>query len=295
MSSPSQRYASRFFVALAKVLTPLPDRLALRIMFRYIFRRSLNLYDPATFNDWINWSKLQIDWTKKHPYVDKLTAKDIAGSNIGAEYQIPTLWAGEDPNAIPFDSLPVPFIVKTTHASGGNFICHDQNPASFEECRTRMSQALRARHGDYLREKVYSAVRPRIIVEPLLLDEKGQVPLDYKFFVARSKVIMIQVDHDRFGHHTRSFHAPDWKRLDVRLTYPDFEGDPEPPARLAEMVALAQKLSEDFAFVRIDLYCIEDRVYFGEYTFFPGGGFEAFDPPEFEKDLAARLKDRTIR
>jgi hypothetical protein len=139
----------------------------------------------------------------------------------------------------------------------------------------------------------YSKVKPRILVEELLLSD-GQIPKDYKFFVFRGSVGLVQVDQDRFAGHRRNLYTPRWEKLEIEYVYPPGPSDPR-PTKLEEMVAVAERLGDQIDFARVDLYNIGDRVVFGEITAYPEGGYGRFDPPEFDARLGALWQLDTSR
>jgi len=210
--------------------------------------------------------------------VDKLAVRDYVAEQVGAEHLIPLLWSGDDPRKIPFDQLPEQSIAKTTHGSGGNIILrkpHDQ-PGVIRLLDKWLSENFYWR----LREAHYYDVKPRIVVEELISDGFADGPRDYRFWCFNGKIAAIQVDNN--NHSICPFYTPAWEL--TGCTYRKREqSTPAPrPRSLEQMVDIAERLSNPFDFVRIDLYNAHGRIYFGEFTFTPSGGQNKFDPPEWD-------------
>ena len=134
----------------------------------------------------------------------------------------------------------------------------------------------------YGREWIYRDLAPRLIAERFLKDAAGQPPPDFKFFCFEGEPRLVQVDADRFRHHSRSFYSPEWRLQPATMTYPPIAAPVAPPARLEEMLRICRRLSEGLPFVRVDLYDCPERVVFGEMTFLRGRGLEPFDQKEYE-------------
>jgi TupA-like ATPgrasp len=181
--------------------------------------------------------------------------------------------------------------VKATHGSGWNIVVRTApSDEQVEDIRRQLSRWVSQTYDVVAREPHYRYVKPEFVVEPLLL-QNGQPPPDYKFMIARGRVMMIQVEADRFTLHRRSIFTPDWRRLDVEFIYPP-AGDLPRPSRLNEMIALAEKLGADYAWVRVDLYQQADRIYFGEITHVPEGGFLRFTPADFDRAIGDVISGR---
>jgi hypothetical protein len=152
---------------------------------------------------------------------------------------------------------------------------------------------LKIRYEPY-REWAYSRVKPRILVEELLTVE-GDLPFDYKLLVFGGKVGLIWIDQHRFADHRRNLYTPGWEPIDVEFTepyhFPRGAADPR-PANLRELIEIAERLSGGIDFVRVDLYNLPDRVVVGELTVYPEGGWAAFDPPGFNRELGGLWSDQ---
>ena len=181
---------------------------------------------------------------------------------------------------------PLPFVIKTSHASGGNIFVRER--PDWNAIEGRLKTLLRHRHGQVTGELYYLRVPPRVLIEPMI--DGDNLPPDYKFWVVGGKVQFINVDQNREHGHRRVFYTPAWERLTI------YEGksvgvDHPAPRQLAKMIEIAEALGSDFGFVRVDLYEVEGSVYFGELTLTPGAGYGAFTPREIDVALGARWPD----
>ena len=192
---------------------------------------------------------------------------------------------------IDLEGLPDAFVVKVNHDSGGVFVVRDKHSTDFESMRREVNARLALPYvrAVELGEWNYVHIDPRVIVEDYLEDASGNLR-DYKVHCFGGEPVYVQVDADRFEHHTRAFYDLDWNRLDFALGFPRSPTDVDRPTPLESMLQACRELSADFPYVRIDFYCVGDRLYFGEFTFFHGSGVEAFDPDERDFEFGQRLR-----
>lgn len=238
-----------------------PSLLLPRTFTEKCIRRKLRAPDPL-------WTQL----------VDKVTAKPIAAERAGPSVVIDTYQVATDPDAIAFDRLPDQFVVKANHGSGSNLIVRRGETPNRDAIRAACRKWLDTPFGVYTHEPWYHPIRRQIVIERLLEDATHGVPLDFKCFVFHGHVEYIQVDFDRFTRHTRTFYDRDWRRQLWGLQYPAGPNLPK-PSRLPDLIALAETLSGDMDFIRIDLYCVNDRdLYFGEFSICPEAGWGRFWP-----------------
>ena len=277
-------YNSPAFRAIRTALIPVPDRPALAILYRSLYGRRLDWDHPDTLSAWINVQKVK-DCSALARYADKLEAKTIVAETVGVDHVIPTLWSGTDPGAIPFDSLPLPVIIKTTHGSGGNIIVTEPGQPGTGAIVARLRRSLRRRQGAHLRERYYDLIAPRIIIEPLLQDARGQIPDDIKFHVINGRTAYIEVIHDRQTDKSASFYDRNWRRLEVADYFPAHPTGIGVPKHFEHMRRIAERLAAPFTYVRIDLYLTPDGVKFGEFTFMPSAGFGQIRPESVDRRL----------
>ena len=259
----------------------LPSRLHVRLDHLRFHGRLPDLKHPRTFSEKIVFRKLY-DFDLRMPaLIDKIAAKEQMAARFGAGFVIPTLAAFDSEADLDFATLPYPCVVKANHGSDMNVFLHER-PANENRLRQRLRGFLRRSHHASSEEWAYSKVQPRLLVEPLI--EGGNHGLvDYKLHTFGGRVFAIQVDIDRYTDHRRCFFDPNWKKMPFELLYPRSQEQIPPPPNLKEMLQYAEQIGEGFSYVRVDLYEVEGTVKFGEATFYPGAGLEAFDPPEFDE------------
>ncbi|HEX8527417.1 ATP-grasp fold amidoligase family protein [Allosphingosinicella sp.] len=250
-----------------------------------------DLEAPRTFNERIQARKL-IDRDPMLPLLaDKVKVKDFVAKRLGREWLIPTLWNGP---MLPDRPLwPVPFVVKSNHASQQCIFVRDEN-ADWPAIRRRAHRWLRSRYGGILGEWLYSRIEPQILIEPFIGGGRG-LPVDYKFFVFGGRAEFVQVDTDREHGHKRTLFDRSWTRLPAVLNFPNDPGEIAPPASLAEMLDSAETLAADMDFARVDFYEVDGRPLFGEMTFYPGSGLDRFTPPGFDLEFGKRWTEGLSR
>lgn len=249
----------------------------------------LDLRNPKTFNEKIIRLKLDRPYANANQLADKLGVREFVASLVGEQHLVPLIGVFDNVDDINWSALPDKFVAKVTSGSGWNVICRSK--ASFDvgqgadDLRRWMALSYYDFGGDYS----YEGIKPRIVIENLL-EEPGQDDLlDFKVFCFAGVPRLIQVDVDRSTNHTRCFFDCEWRRVSFSTLFPTYPGEVPRPSQLSKMLDLASRLSEGFAFVRVDLYQIQDRVYFGELTFHHGGGFEPFVPPSYDRILGDML------
>lgn len=262
----------------------------LKRKYKAKFKRDLNLDNPKSFNEKLQWLKL---YNRKEEYtrmVDKYAVKEYVSDVIGEKYIIPTLGVWEKFDDIDFDRLPNQFVLKCTHDSGGLVICRNKASLNISKSKKKINKSLKRNFYYLNREWPYKNVKPRIIAEKYLedsYDDNGNGQLtDYKIFCFNgvAKFIMIASDrHSSSGAKTAYFDR-NFKKIDnLRWGHNVNNKAVTKPQKLDEMILLAEKLSHGIPHVRMDFYLINNRIYFGEMTFFDGGGFDVIEP--YEKDL----------
>lgn len=253
-----------------------------------VFRKKLNLDSPQSFNEKLQWLKLNDRHQEYTQMVDKYEAKKYVASIIGEEYIIPTLGVYNSFDEINFDELPNQFVLKCTHNSGGIVICKDKSTLNIEKSRKLMNKWLKVNPFWKNREYPYKNVKPRIIAEQYMEDESGYELKDYKFFCfdGNVKLLFVAADRGVEGEETKfDFFDTEWNHLPFTNGHPNSTKPVRKPENLEEMIAIAQKLSEGIPHVRVDLYNIRGKIYFGELTFFHWSGMTPFDPEEWDYKL----------
>ena len=271
-------------------------RSAIERKFAQTFGYPLDWANPRTLNEKLNWMKLNFRVPLQQIAADKYAVRAHVAAKVGEKYLIPLIRKCDRAEEIRFAELPAAFVLKTNHGSGQNWIVRDQAREDERAVVRRFREWLATSHYAASREWPYKDMKPAVVVEELLLDENGRIPSDFKFHCFGGKVATIQVDLDRETAHRRNFYDLDWNLQPFIWT--EWEGDKpswpngravERPAALAEMVRVAETLAADFPYARIDLFYCKGQVYFGEITFYHGGAFERFDPPEFDRFFGDKL------
>ena len=267
------------------------DKLYIKIVYFLTFGKWLDLDHPenlVTFNEKLQWLKMHNDTPLHTQMVDKLAVKEIINEKLGPDYTFPLLGSWEHFDDIDFSKLPDKFVLKPTHDSGSIVFCRDKQKFDRGMAKKKLEAALKRNYYWLGRERPYKDVPPRLIAEPLMVDESGTQLKDYKFFCFDGKVKMIQVDFDRFTNHHRNLYTPDWKLIDAFMLYPHAPEKTIPqPDILPQMLSAAELLSQGFPFVRVDFYVINGKLYFGEFTFHHEGGFGRIKPDEFNAEMGS--------
>lgn len=269
--------------------------LSTRLLYRLKLRRPLNLKQPQTYLEKLNWLKLYDRNPLLPVCADKYRARSYIEERGLGQYLPKLLWHGGDPEAIPFDRLPDQFVLKVSTGCGYNIICRDKASLDIEQAKAKLRRWMK---GDYLPcygEWMYAQSQPEIIVEEFLSDGEHPVPVDYKFFCfngLEGSVGCITVDTGRYVHHKRNTYDRNWNFLpEVLFRYDQEIDEPIPkPACFEEMCAAAAKLAQPFVHVRVDFYVIGSRFYIGEMTFFNGAGFGLVRPESFNQKLGSWMR-----
>ena len=265
-------------------LLRMKDEDYLKVKYRYKTGKELNLDNPTTFNEKMQWLKIHDRNPEYIKMVDKYEVKKYVSDMIGEEYIIPTLGVYDKFDEINFEKLPNQFVIKCTHDSGGIVICKDKTQLDIKATKNKINECLKKNYYYNAREWVYKDIKPRIIVEKYMEDESKKELKDYKFFCFNGEAKYIQVDFDRFTNHKRNIYDTNWNLTDIQILYPRHENIKiDRPQKLELMLELAGKLARGKKFVRVDFYSIIQNVYFGELTFYPGAGMEKFTPEKYDK------------
>lgn len=267
-----------------RVLRVLPDPLYLRLRYLIAFRKPLHLKNPRTFNEKLQWLKLYDRNPEYTRMVDKFEAKKYVAERIGEEYIIPTLGVWDRFEEIDFDALPDQFVLKCTHDSGGLVICKDKKSLVLDAVRRKITSCLKENYYWDYREWPYKNVKPRIIAEPYLRDDETGELRDYKFYTfgGEVKALLIISGRDTPDAGGDYFDA-EFHHLDMQWGYKNAKALPSPPKSMEEMIRLAQLLSKSTPELRVDFYEINGKPFFGEMTFFDGGGFEKIVPEKWDR------------
>lgn len=261
------------------------DRKYVEFLWKQRMDYPLNLDNPITFNEKLQWIKLYDHNPLYTKMVDKYEAKEYVASKIGEQYIIKTIGVWDRFEDIDFSTLPNQFVLKCTHDSGGLVICKDKSKIDFSATKKKLKKALRQNYYLHSREWPYKNVRRRIIAEEYIEDSKTQELRDYKFFCFNGsvKAMFIATDRQNRDEPYFDFFDMDFNHIDMRHGHPNAPIIPEKPLHFDLMKELASKLSHGFKEVRVDFYEANGKVYFGELTLFHHSGNLPFDPPKWDK------------
>lgn len=278
--------------SLMKIFSFIPDEPYLKLMYRLRMGEKLDLNNPQTFNEKLQWLKLHDRRPEYTMMVDKYEVKKYVASIIGNEYIIPTLGVWDHFDEIDFDSLPNRFVLKCTHDSGGLVICKDKSTLDMKKAKKKIERSLKCNFYWVGREWPYKNVKPRIIAEKYLEDEPGIELKDYKLYCFNGKAGFLYLSQGLTDHSTAriNFVTLDWRPAKyTRNDYAEFEILPARPQKLDEMIKLGEMLSNGIPFCRTDFYEVDGQVLFGELTFSPGSGFTPFEEEEYDREIGSFL------
>ncbi|MEO5630314.1 MAG: ATP-grasp fold amidoligase family protein [Nitrospiraceae bacterium] len=252
-----------------------------------VYGKHLNLMNPQNFTE-----KLfcrMISWNRGHNPIftqlsDKFTARAYVASKVGEQHLVKLLWHGKDPSAIPFDTLPAEYVIKTNHGSGQIIVV--KGKADRPDIINRLSVWLKSNYYWSSREYQYYHIKPRVMIEEYLRNQDGSGPLDYRFWCFKGIPEVIQVDNP--AHDINPFYDSTWNQLDLYYR----EGASRPaiakPINFEQMLLMASRLSAGFDFVRIDLYNLDGKIYFGEFTFTHTAGSYKLRPESWDLKLGEK-------
>ena len=280
------------FLAAKGFFNWLEDKAYLKLMFRSQIGRKLDLENPKTLNEKLQWLKLYDRNPAYVKLVDKYAVREYIAEKVGREHLIPLVggpWETFD--EINFDELPNQFVLKCTHDSGGLVICRDKGTLDKASAKKKIEKCLKNNYYYRCREWPYKDVPPRIIAEAYMVDESGVELKDYKIFCFNGKPEYVEVDFNRHIEHKLNPYDFDWNPLNFcDSSKNDYEANIPKPAKLPEMRKVAEILSKDMRFLRVDFYSIGNQFYVGELTLYPGSGFIKFEPMSTDLRYGQKLE-----
>ncbi len=273
------------------VVRSIPDTVYLKYMYRKVMGKKLDLKNPRTFNEKLQWLKLHDRNPEYTKMVDKYEVRQYVKEKIGEEYLIPLVCGPWDKfEDIDFSRLPKQFVLKCTHDSGSVAICRDKKEFDIKAVRKKFNRALKGNFFYGGREWPYKNVKPRIIAEKYISETGGGEINDYKLHCFNGEVKFILVCTDRTENEKKVFYDSQWNKLPLKRPNMSSDIDIPRPRMLEEMIKIAIVFSKGIPFLRVDLYEIYGKLYFGELTFFPAGGFESFEPEEWDGRMGEWLR-----
>lgn len=291
IAQPSYRFGINSYLGFYNNTT---DEEYLKKLFFYKMDQKLNLTNPKSFNEKLQWLKLYDHRPEYTIMVDKYEVRKYISEQLGEEYLIPLLGAWDSPDAIEFEKLPEQFVLKCNHNSGlGMCICKDKSKLNYCKVRKELKKGLKQDYYLTSREWPYKDVKRKIICEKFLENKNGGEILDYKIHNFNGEPKMILVCSKRFskeGLH-EDFFDTDWNKL--YLGRPNCFRTKEKidkPKELEKMLSFSKKLSQGYPFMRTDFYEVDGKLYFGEITFYPASGLEKFAPEKWDNILGEWIK-----
>lgn len=268
----------------------MPDRAYIFMMYKRRTGKFPNLRHPQGFNEKLQWLKLNYRDPKYKIYSDKYLVRDYVSKTVGGQYLNELYGVYHDPDEIDWDSLPNSFVLRCSHGSGFNILCTGKSKLNREECIEQLKKWIQIDYSRHAREWVYKNNTPAILCEKFLQSNI----IDYKFycFNGRPRFFYLSFGDDISGEcEAITFLNLDWSPAPFRRIDHDTMDVPfGRPDNFDEMISIAEKLSRDIPFVRVDLFNVDGKIYFSEMTFFPGGGFTPFYPDKYEYETGRFLE-----
>lgn len=270
----------------------LNDKIFLFLFFLMTKGRILNLKNPRRFSEKIQWLKLNNRQHIQSLLADKIEVKQLVAKIIGNKYLNPNIKIFNHPNEITSEDLLPNTVLKCNHDSGSTIIINDSlDSNSFKNVIKSITKSYRKNPYYISREFSYRDICKRILLEKLIPEK----PFDYKVHVFNGTCRLIQVDIDRFSKHTRNFYDIDWQFIPLKIQYPNSTSIIARPVELNKMINLSEKLSFGFVYLRVDWYIYQDKLKFGEITFYPGSGQENIYPDIYEDIMGDYIDLKVIQ
>ena len=276
-----------------------PPRIYLQLRYYRVFRTFIDFKRPKTLNEKLQWKKLYGYLPIHTTVADKFRVREYVQNIVGEKYLVPLIQVLTHSSQFDIGVLPESFVLKANHASGQVRFIRNKHKENEAELRALIDTWMKENYYYETKERQYKDIERLLLIEELLIDDSGMIPMDYKFHCFSGNVEIIQVDIDRFSDHRRNLYDVEWNLLPFTWSpwdeqgprYPNGKGI-EKPKRLAEMVHVAETLSREFDYIRVDLYYFRDRIYFGELTLHMEGGWGLFYPASYDTYYGQKLELR---
>lgn len=286
-----ERIKYKIYHAASKGKIYMPDKLFQKWDYKLFSGQKLSFKNPKTYTEKLQWLKYYYHNPIQTKLVDKYEVRDFIKETIGEEYLVNLYGVYNSVDEVDFDKLPNEFVLKCTHDSGSIAICHDKADFDFAEAKKMLERGMRRNQFYLSREWPYKNIKPRIICEELLKDDVFEDIQDYKFFCFDGKVEFFVIHTDRHSSMKMTYYYPDWEKIPMKhKKYPVNPGEDFHPKNFDKMIELAEKLSKAFPHVRVDFYYVNDKIYFGEMTFYSSGGRIPFEPDEYNYKFGDMIK-----
>lgn len=261
------------------------DKFYVKVQWWMIMGYELDLHNPRTFNEKLQWLKLYDRNPLYTELVDKYRVKDWVAAKIGSEYVIPTLKMYKTPEEIDLNELPEQFVLKCNHDSGSVIICKNKALFDLTAAKQKLSKCINHNFYKDAREWAYKNVKPVLFAEKFMYEEGGENLMDYKFFCFNGMPRVMYMSRDHAEHCTTDFFDMEFNRLPIRMQAPNSDVPPQKPKQFEELKRLASILSEGIPQVRVDFYVVDGKIYFGEMTFYHCAGLAEVKPSEWNSKL----------
>ncbi len=271
-------------IGLRVLLRPCSDAFYIKVAHRRYYGRWPDLARPHTFQEHIHSYLVRAHDPRLVMLADKVRVRDYIAQKVGDGYTVPIVGQWEHAGDVPLEALPFPVVLKPSHASGRVLLLHAATKVRPGAHRRLLAKWLAQDYSRVNREWFYHQVPHRIVAEPMLFGEDGDIPADCKAYVIGGRVRYFQVERGRFMRPTRNLYSPQWQLLPVRVGCARHAPQPPPP-ELPRMIELAQRLAEPFEFMRVDFMLTRDGVRISELTSSPGAGFGRFYPASFGAEM----------
>ena len=283
-----QRIYRKICVCFGKYIS---DKTYLKLLYETRIGKKLNLKNPITFDEKLQWLKLYDRKDEYTVWADKYEVRNYVAEKLGEQYLIPLLGVWNSTDELKLDDLPEQFVLKCTHDSASVCICTNKKNFDWNAAMDKLQKSLNQNYYWHSREWPYKNITPRIIAEAYMTDESGTELKDYKIYTFGGEAYLIEVDFDRFHNHRRNLYTTEWEYIDETIEY---SKDPNvkiaKPEHLEEMLECSRKLAVGTISLRTDFYSINGKIYFGEITFYQEAGFAHFEHEEFAKKLGDQIK-----
>lgn len=264
----------------------LGDKKIIERRYALVIGHKLDLNNPQTLTEKIQWLKLNERRDIQTLLADKFAAREWLAKHFGEQYLVPLLYTSSDWRDIKPENIPdIPCAIKSNHASGQCFICRDKSLVNWKHLRNLCSMWLGTNYYYSSQEWQYKNIPPRIIVEKLLLTHEGRIPNDYKLHFFNGRLGFVYCSIDREGGNFRNMYDSEWQPMYFSCGGHDEKRGPEisPPESFPEMLRIGREIAKLFRYVRVDFYDVDGRLYYGEITLHHGGGLNKFKPESFDR------------
>ncbi|CAN5472017.1 ATP-grasp fold amidoligase family protein [soil metagenome] len=258
--------------------------------FRYWLEldRVPDIENPKRFTEKIQHIKLYQRTKLRKLAADRIRVRTYVTDKIGKVHLIPLIGNYQELTEQVWESLPSKFVLKANHGCKMNKIVTDKSEESFSEIKSLTEKWQQTDYYKFGREWVYKDLPRTIVAEELLENADGGIPDDYKFFCFDGKVEMVQVDFDRFEDHKLNLYDRKFRLIPVNLIYENLQETLPKPPQWNKAIELAEMLSSKFDFIRVDLFLVDQTIFFGELTNYPSNGFKPFKPDNFDEKLGKK-------